>query len=431
MVVYRESTQFFSGGINEILRAGVTIHPPLIYVINFLAFSTIGKNPTAYNLAGTVIFFVSSIFLYFFVKNLFGIKTAIPLVILLFLNPFVILNSFYLMNDMLILAGTIFAIGFYINNRKMLFSVTLALMVLMKETALALILSFSLIVCFEIFVMTKHTGNRVKELVRGSLLFLPSILVFLAWTYFLKSLGTTEWRDPVFNPNNTSSYLIVLDNFLKLKVLNVFLLENLSNVFILNFHWIYLLGLLVLSLLFRREIFAFTKKQEYFCIALVTISLCYIVLVFSFPTWTIPRYILPILFPFFFFLAFFIAKVRNFKVYTLVVGAFFLFTLLTNVYSLDPLTLHLGRTEMINQTFYDNSLSVGGPDKLIYNTQFLSLTEYQNNMIRDAIDTNMSYFPGYCDELKVGEKINYSLTSYNEFYPQLILKKKIRCLDID
>lgn len=40
MVIYRESTQFFNGGIKEIIGNGTTVHPPLIYLLNFFLFQS-------------------------------------------------------------------------------------------------------------------------------------------------------------------------------------------------------------------------------------------------------------------------------------------------------------------------------------------------------------------------------------------------------
>lgn len=428
MVIYRESTQFFNGGIKEIISNGTRIHPPLIYLLNFIAFSIFGKNPTSYNLVGTMVFFLGSIFLYFIIKNMFGIKTAIPMIILLFLNPFVNINSFYLMNDMLILTGTILAIGFYSYGRKKLFSATLALMVLMKETAYVIIFSFFLISFLKIIIKKEYIRDKLRETARMILLFLPAILVFLAWSYFLKSLGTTEWREPFFGANNQNSYMIVIENLYKLKIFNVFLFENLSNALILNFQWIYLLGLVLFGLLHRREKFLFTNQQKDFCQILIAINILYIFLIFPFPTWTIPRYILPFLIPFFFFLAYFISRIRNPRLYSMTIIIFFILALINNYFSLDPLSLEIGKAEIINQTFYDIRSPHGGPDMIIYNTQFLDLTKSQNNIIKDAINKNLSTIFAQCNALKLGEKL-YSINVHNDFYPQLILHKQILCTD--
>lgn len=375
-----------------------------------------------------MVFLLGSIFLYFIIKNLFGVKAALPMIILLFLNPFVIINSFYLMNDMLILTGTILAIGFYSYGRKKFFSATLALMVLMKETALVIIFSFFLIFFIGIIIKRENIRDKLREITKTVLLFIPAILIFFAWSYFLKSLGTTEWREPLFGADHHNSYIIVIENLYKLRIFNFFLLENLCNAFILNFQWIYLLGLIFFGLLSRRDNLLFTKEQKDFCHILIAITLLYVFLVFPFPTWTIPRYILPVLFPFFFFLAYFISRIRNPRLYSILIIAFFILALMNNYFSLDPLSLKIGKTEIINKTFYDRTHSYGGPDRIIYNTQFLDLTKAQNDIIKDAIDKNLSVIFGDCKQLKLGEKL-YAISVHNDFYPQLTLHKQIQCID--
>ncbi len=429
MVVYRESTQFFNGGIKEIIQNGTTVHPPLIYLLNFVSFTIFGKNPASYNIVGTLIFFLGSVFLYFTVKNVFGVKTAIPMIVLLFLNPFVIIDSFYLMNDALILTGMILAIGFHSYGMKNFFSATLAMMVLMKETALVIIFSIFIVNFLKIIIKRDNIEDKLRETIRWIILFAPAILILFAWSYFLKSLGTTEWREPFFGADNRNSYIIVIDNLLRLKMFNVFLLENLCNAFILNFHWIYLLGLIFFGLLFsKRDNILLTKEQKDFCHILVVVVLLYIFLVFPFPTWTIPRYVIPVMFPFFFFLAYSISRIRNPKLYSTLVAVFFILALMNNYFSLDPLSLEVGNVEIINQTFYDMRPSHGGPDRIIYNLQFLDLTRHQNNIIKDAINKNLSFIVANCNDLKLGEKL-YSIGIHNDFYPQLTLRKQPTCMN--
>ena len=427
LVIYRESTQFYNGGLMEILSAGTTVHPPLIYLLNSMAFFVFGKDPMSYNLVGTLVFILSSIFLYFMIKSLFGIKTAVPMTILLFLNPLVIINSFYLMNDMLILMGTILAIGFYSCGRKYFLSATLALMTLMKETSYIIIFSIFLISFFRVIIKNEDIKNKLKQLAREMLIFIPAILIFLAWSYFLKSLGTTEWREPFFGAANQNSYIIIIENLYSLKIFNIFLSQNLRNAFLLNFQWIYLIGLIFYGLLYKRDILTLTKEQKYFFYILIIIILFYIILVFPFPTWTIPRYVLPILFPFFFFFAFFISRIRQQKLYLSMIMAFFILALISNFFSLDPLSLGKGKIEIHNQSFYNINYSNGGPDRIIYNTQFLNVVRDQNNFIKDIINKNSSIIIANCYDLKLGEKV-YSINIHNDFYPQLKLHKQLHCI---
>ena len=66
--------------------------------------------------------------------------------------------------------------------------------------------------------------------------------------------------------------------------------------------------------------------------------------------------------------------------------AFFILALISNFFSLDPLSLGKGKIEIHNQSFYNINYSNGGPDRIIYNTQFLNVVRDQNNFIKDIIN---------------------------------------------
>lgn len=426
MVIYRETTQFFNGGINEIVSNGTKVHPPLIYIINSIAFLFVGKSPEAYNFVGTSIFIIDSISLYFITKKVFNRKVAIPLTVLLFTNPFIIINSFYLANDMLILSGIILALGFYLYDKKTLLSIILALMVLMKEAALIIIFSFFLFILFdEIFIKKSIKQKVLKNIL---IVFLPALISFSTWSFYLKYLGTTEWRESFFIKTNDSSYITVIKNLLSFEFLNIYLYQNLRNSFVFNFQWVYSLSIIIFYFLADKKAFLVEKNQKRYFYLVLSLALTYILFVFPFPTWTVPRYGLPIFLSIFFLLSIFLARIKNIILYLFALTLLFSITIVSNIFSVDPVSNKFGRIDIKGENFYNINFWNSGPDRIIYNRQFLKLVSRQNDLIKAAIDNNSDILIDYCDDLKLGEKV-YSINVHNLFYPKLKLNKPLDCIN--
>lgn len=426
MVLYRETTQFFNGGLKEILNSGVKIHPPLIYILTSLFFFIFGKNPWSYNLMGLIVFASSSITLYFLTRNIFNRKVAATFIVLLFTNPITVVNSFHLANDILVMFGIILALTFYIYDKKLL-SLSLATMVLMKETALIVIFSFLHILVMESFLKKINYRQKILNFFNTVLILIPSIIIFFVWSFYLKSLGTTEWRETMFIKTNDNSYVTVLKNIFQLKMFNIFLYQNLKNTFILHFQWVFSILLLIL-LLMKNENLIRNDRQKKFFLTLSIVGLVYIFLVFSFPTWTLLRYGIPVYLSFFFLISLLISQIKFQKLFVPLILFFLIFNFINNLFSLDPLSLSKGTKNIYGEYFYNFEYLYTGNDP-IYNIQYLKIVTKQNKLMEDAISKDADILITDCNELKIGEKF-WSISVYNEFYPKMNLHKNVDCVNI-
>lgn len=428
MVIYRESTQFFNGGIKEIVSYGVSIHPPLIYILNSLGFLIFGKTPFSYNIVGFVIYFLSLILLYSSTKRIFNEKFTASLVLLLFSNPFIIINSFYLTNDMLTLFGIILALWGFLYARKILLAFILVIVTLMKETALIIITSLLIVIVIEELMKKSLFKEKLLNLTRATTIFLPSFCVIILWSFYLKSLGTTEWREMYFIHTTDSSYLVILKNIVQLKIFNINLIQNLRNAFILNFQWIYLLTSIILFLFTKRVNFLKTVLQKKYFFVIFTMTLLYSLIVFSFPTWTIPRYSIPIFLGLFLVPATALSLLKSHRLYFLLLGMLLTISVVANLSSIDPISSLNGRISIDGINYYNINFWNGGPDRITYNLQHLELTKKQNKLIKNAIERGADFILTDCNETKLGEKI-YSISMHNDFYPKLKLNKSLECIN--
>lgn len=426
MVIYRESSQFFYGGIKEIIHYGVTVHPPLIYILNNLGFLIFGKSPLAYTLVGLTIFSITSIFGYFGIKKLFGFKTAAIFCLLLFTNPFVIANSFFLSNDMLILYGTIIALILFCLRKYLSLSLILGLMMIMKETAVLIVGIFFIVILFEIALELKKVKHIKIFRFKNLAVFIPALIVFTLWRFQLDSLGTTEWRETFFIKTSDNSYETVVKRLVSFKFFDIFTVQNLRNTFLLHFQWIFTFSILMLLPFFKRD--RLIKRQRIFLITLIFLSIVYLIMALTFPTWTVPRYGLPIYFGIFFLLSFIISRIRFQKLIPGLIVLFLGLNLVSNYRSADPFSLLYGVFKMNDINFYNIPFMNSGPDRMIYNRTYLEVTRKQNAAIKSFLKSEADVFVTNCNDLKLGEKI-WSISIHNNFYPGMTLDRKIDCIN--
>ncbi len=431
MVNYRHSAFFFQGGFPAIIGECSTAHPPLLYLISSISFRLFGTNPLSINIAGTLLLTFTSSILFFTVKKIFDRRIALTLILLLLLNPLVMVNYFYVTSEVLILSGTIFALSCYFFKKYFLLSVSLALLALMKETAVSIIVALFLAWSILIIFQKSPTKTKISEFLNLGLIFSPAVLTLFFWHQYITSLGTTEWRDTTFIMNGTGSYEMVLRNLLTWQILNRFLKENLTNVLWLNFQWVYSLTiLLTIPWIWRKAIGLFRSKMQIaFLITAICLTLVYALLVLSFPTWTIPRYSIPALLMLFLVLAILISELPPKVHSTLLIGLITL-SIIASRYSIDPLTPFNKLLPIYGVNLYDLPFWDGGADRLMYNLQFLQAVKNQNTIIKKAISLNADIISTSCNELKLGEKL-WSIYLHRDFYPEFNLQKKMECINID
>lgn len=430
MINYRHSTAFFHEGFTGIVNEGVTAHPPLLYSLSTLAFYLFGKSPLSVNMLGALIFLASSLILYFTLKGVFNQRMAFASTLLLFINPLVVVNFYYLTSEALMIMGTILAFMTYIKSRWVLLTIALTLLSLMKETALTIIGGVFLTFIADLIIFRNTLSVKLNQRLPILAVFLPALIVTLAWAYYLSTIGTTEWRDTTFVKDNQGSYQIVLQNLLGLKIFNQFLIGNIVNAFINNFQWVFLVLISPILLLIKygNPLPKIEQKKAALFFALVGIT--YIILTLSFPTWTIPRYSIPALLSFFFFFALLLIQITKPILYWAALIFLSAILLMANFVSIDPLTANSKNIKIYGTSLYDQPFWNNSPDRLMYNLQFLQAVSNQNKFIKNAVDSNADIIVAQCDELKLGEKL-WTISINPTFYPQFKGFKNTICLKED
>ncbi len=195
-------------------------------------------------------------------------------------------------------------------------------------------------------------------------------------------------------------------------------MDNLENLFILNFNWVIsILGLIGL-ILYLSELYRKRIKLDKTLLFLFLFSITYMILVFSFPTWTITRYVIPCMLLIAIFAGYALSDIkmisRNYK-FSILIIIFFL--LVPNFFSVDPITIsRFAKYHTYDVQLYNTYTNSKGFDGLVYNLNFAQATKNQNALIESIANSNANYVVGDCMSLKLEEKlssINIHTYAYN------------------
>jgi 4-amino-4-deoxy-L-arabinose transferase-like glycosyltransferase len=444
MVIYRESTMFSETGFYDLSRTGYTLHPPLINIILAAAFFLFGHHPLSYNLIGFLVYTCAYYYSRKTVSKWFTDEHASIMSLLLFCNPLLIINFHFLGNDALIITGIILTLYAITEQRYFLLGAVLGAMIIMKETALLIVVWVVFLLCLAQLIKKKIFGRQVSFFIKVTPVLVFTTTLFIFWHSLKGFYGLTEWRDTIYSSAEKSSFQVVAENLFLFRFLNKFFFQNLINCFVLNFQWLYsIFTIFMCPLLFKVLItkvreqksikdfinVIFISKQAQYALVLLSITLVYGILVLSFPTWTVIRYGLPCYIGLSFLMSFCIVQLST-PPKNSVLCFFLLLLFLSNLTSVDPLTNYLypGVYTTHEQKFYNIDFSTNGPDRIAYNQQFLRATKHQNAMIKDFVEANADVIVGNCIDLKLGEKL-YSINVYNEYYPGLRSHRKFDCVN--
>jgi hypothetical protein len=428
MVIFRESTIFYFNDMKEIIAGGVYVHPPLLYILNGISFLIFGKSPASYNMLGTIVYAFTFYFFYKTMLFVFHKKAAVLSTLFLFLHPLIIVHSFYLSNDMLIFSALISSMWAYVYKRNAVLLIVLTSLAFMKETALVILCAYLCIILATALVRAWNVRNIWSFFSQIIIWIIPLGFVLL-WNMNLKLLGTTEWRDPTFVSKDTSSFAVIWDMIRTGKMINSYLGRNIYHAFLFNFQWVFVTvtGFLLCLRVIQKNLQLTLFQKQFF--GMITFILgMYILLVFSFPTWTIPRYVIPVLPGLYILLGILLSTIKRRWVLTVTILILLYVSFAALFTSSDPVTkLFYPSIESNGLSLYSIEYSSSGPDGITYNTQFLHIAYIQNMLIREAILNNADYIVTNCDELKLGERI-YSISVNNQSYPGYPLGKPLECL---
>lgn len=425
MVVYRESAQFFSYGIKGLTEYGYPLHPPLLNLIVACFFFLFGKSALSFSIAGLTIYIVFLITSYFFLKRRFDHIIAKFFAVTFFSLPIVVINAVFPSNDWLLTGLCMLSIIGLIEKRTMLLAITLAVLAIAKETGLVIVvIAIAIELLRSVISVRAHNSTIRTSLWRLFFFLTPFAITFTGWMLIKHYYGFTEWRDIQWNQSNESSFLVVYKQLIQSGFFNAQLVNNTFNTFLLFFHWpiLILLGVSLISGVYT------ARKPQKTTMLLFCLCFVYIATVFSFPTWTIARYGLPVLLICILYIAKTIGRAP--RAAALICIALLLLNISNASESTDPFTINeLGGTHAeFGVTFYNTQYGTAGADGIVYNQQFLEATKRSNSIIRAAYENNVDFVITNCIALKLGEKF-WSISLNPEFYPYDPQVDRIGCIN--
>src|SRR5579871_4296038 len=236
--------ELYTEGFQRFFHTVKSTHPLGKFFFTNISFHLLGITSISYTLPGIIMGIFAIIFFFLLTKNLFNLWIARFSVILFSFNPILIAESLFSMHDFLTVTFLLMSLYFFSKKAYFLYAVCTSILVLIKEPQLLLPVC---VICIE-FVSTLIYYKREKKFPKvDSLLlcFIP-LGIFLGWFIFLQSFHVDIWHDWLFTPTaNKGTLYTIIYNLLTLHLLNKYGLEQWKHVFILNFHWVYWIIILI------------------------------------------------------------------------------------------------------------------------------------------------------------------------------------------
>ena len=348
----------------------LSLHTPFKLILYSIFFKLFGYQSTGFI---GLFFGIAGIYaMYFIGKKLFDEKVALLSSILLATSGLFLSVGLFGIHDFLMTVLILIAFAFYISSRYALYALFATLAVLTKETAIF----FALSILISDLTIKKNVTIAT---------FVP--LVVLAWYIeFVHFSGNHLWNDWNFSPTaKGGSLLTMINNLITLQLFNNYAYENWLHLFIFNFNWVYWIFVFI-SLAFIKT----TELKKALAPIAIFFSL-FLITVLSFQTFTINRYILPLV-PFVYLLASYgVSKVRFRPVFTTVI---ILISFLSLSQSIDPISNTIWpKTQVLGESVYLNH-KLDGDDGITYNIQYATLMKTRTDMIKEG-DCNFPHLVSY------------------------------------
>jgi len=398
------SYDFFSGGLPKYFRSWESAHPPLKFLVTDLFYFVFGIKTFIYNLSGILFLIVGDIAFYFLSKKLFDKKTAELSVILFALCGLSFAVGYFFVLDSLLTTVIILALLFLSRRNLVLYSVFSSFAVLTKETGI--VFPLSVIFAFAIVWTGKffRKGLSKKDIFALPYIAIP-LIVYQIWNLTLASYGKSSWNDWNFSPTaKEGGIYTVINNLFSLQIFNKYAMEQWLHLFFLNFNWVFWLTFIFLTVVFllkKKSVLYknFDSGNSITILSIITFFLSYSLLALSFQTYTIPRYILPLL-PFL-YLGVATISVKVFKGKNLKLSILMIFLVLVQLVSLfksiDPVSISLWGTEkVLGENIYGLRNHLDGNDGITYNLEYLFIASKRSNAILRASNKGQSVVSNNC-----------------------------------
>ncbi len=405
-IQFNMSYDVYAGGIGNYFMQWKSVHPPFKFIADSIFFRMFGVNPATYNILGYIFGLLGIIYLFKLSKSILNKKTAFFASLLLSVSPMFLSAGVFSLTDYLMTVLIVISIYYYSRGDYVLYGLFASVTVLTKETALLLPFSVMIIEGFSYLrTIVKKTGNATLSIIKGLYLILP-LIIYSLWGLSLAMSGQKAWNDWNFSSTaREGSFYTILNNLITFKFLNDYAFQSWTQLFFLNFIWIFW-GLFIVGLilyLYRNLGYAIKKiylgeQNTKALLTFIIFSVLYVVMVLSFQTFTVPRYALPVIIPLLIGTAWAIDKITGrFGITGKTLFFIFFATILVVrlFYSLDPISIKLwGQTKVFNLTFYALDKHLAGNEGIAYNMEYLLAARYRSGKIKSAKGYILS---GQCD----------------------------------
>jgi hypothetical protein len=354
-------------GRHDILHAlGLSLdasyYPPLKTLL--LQGFVILFGPYSYTWMGLILGVVGIVGIYLLTKLLIkDEKSAIVSSLLLAVSGLYLSNSLFSTYDFIVTIFVLYSFIFYFQKKLTWYIIVASLGVYVKETFLVLPFSILLV-------------SILQRKLRWQYFF--PFIAFFFWVGALHFFDLSLWNDANFSEfREYGSIGTILMNIITFKIFNQYSFASWLQMFILNFNWFFWL-IAFIQLIFIK----WNRKDLWFYSPIIVFVFLYVFLVVSFPTWSIPRYVLPVLPFLYIFIAAHLWKKR------LVLGLTFFISIISLFHSVDPVSHYFYKEqEILGQKFYQVPNS--GYDGITYNMQYFLYTkrvneEYYKEEVKDC-----------------------------------------------
>ena len=336
----------------------LSLHPPFKLILNSFFYKFFGYQSTGF--IGLIFGIVGIVALYYIAKKLFDKRVALLSSTLLATSGLYISVGLFGIHDFLVAVLILVAFAFYINSRYAWYALFACIAVFTKETAIFFALS---ILISDIFIKKNITFWT----------FTP--IIILAWYIeFIHFAGYHLWNDWNFSSTaSKGSFYTMVNNLVTFQFLNKYAYENWLHLFIFNFNWVYWIFAIISFFSIKTK--EMKKTLAPLCIYFVMFNLT----VLSFQTFTINRYVLPLLPFLYLFASYGVSKLKWKPVFITVL---IVTSLLSLSQSVDPISnLIWPKTYILGEGIYLNH-TLDGDDGITYNMQYLTMMKMRTDMIK-------------------------------------------------
>lgn len=419
-----KSHDFFLS-FDQYLQNWRSVHPPFKYLLTDVIYTLFGFNYYFFNLLGYLLGILGILAFFHLIKQLFNRQVAQIGALLLASSPLFLANGIFALIDYLLAILIIISLYFYYQRQYLFYVLFASLTLLTKESGVLLPM---IILLVEFIFLFKQEKINLQQ---NFILTFP-LMVFIVWIGILRLNHKGLWGDWIFAETASKGGLYtIIYNLLTFKFLNQYTFSHWRQLLFLNFNWVLLpMGVVGLLANFKKIVIIdehdLQKIKTIMTIFLLIVANIFTVL--AFPTYTIPRYALPVTTLSYLFVALGISWLTtNFEhLKTVFYLGFSAVVLLSLFFSVDPLATKIwGKTNVLGQEVYALNKTLAGNDGITYNWQYLMVLKKRTRQIMEAdkrrgavlSDDCFWVFPDPNNDLKTLEFLKLSIPKESRCLP--------------